>query len=679
MATAPIPPDETRRLEVLKTYDILNTPPEPAFDDIALLAAQVCRTPIALVALIDEHREWFKASVGIDIKEATREGFCSYTILDRSPLTVPDTHADPRFADNPYVTGPPHVRFYAGAPLITPDGPVIGTLCAIDTVPHEMTKDQGEALIRLARQVQTHLELRRALGVARTTKDTLRGIADRTMHHQQALIGMTRECLEAPTLEEALRRLVRRSAETMGVDRVNVWRINRQKGTYVCGAHYQVSTGEYSSGMEVDPCAYPRYFNELARATLLVTDDSMKDPRTAELVGWYLAPLGIGSMMDSPVFAGGVLAGALCHEHVGPPRQWTEDEKVFSLGVANLASLIFEQYDRRRVELALESSEERRLLAEETARGRNSFGKLIGKSAPMQEVYRRIRLAGQSDVTVLLTGESGTGKELAAAAIHSLGHRQAGPFVAVNCSAIPEPLMESELFGHVKGAFTGAVRDKAGLFQVAHGGTLFLDEVGDMSPALQVKVLRALQEREIRRVGDDRVSKVDVRVVTATNRDMARLVAAGKMREDFYYRIRVFDITMPPLRDRLEDIPILVDHFLATLSTSKGKALRGVAPSALRALMSYTWPGNIRELYNAVEYALVLASGDTVTLADLPASLQGSPEEDKGGEDGEMARRIRDALIQSGGNRVKAARILGISRVTLWKWMTRLGIDKEVK
>jgi transcriptional regulator with PAS, ATPase and Fis domain len=382
--------------------------------------------------------------------------------------------------------------------------------------------------------------------------------------------------------------------------------------------------------------------------------------------------------MDSPVYAGGVLAGALCHEHVGPPRPWTEDEKVFSLGVANLASLIFEQHDRRRVELALESSEERRLLAEEAARGRDSFGKLIGKSAPMQEVYRRIRLAAKSDVTVLLTGASGTGKELAASAIHSLGDRRAGPFVAVNCSAIPEALMESELFGHVKGAFTGAIRDKAGLFQVAHGGTLFLDEVGDMSPALQVKVLRALQEREIRRVGDDRVLKVDVRVITATNRDVARLVAAGKMREDFYYRIRVFDIAMPPLRDRLDDIPLLVDQFLATQSTSKGKPLRGVAPTAMRALMSYDWPGNVRELHNAVEYASVVASGDTVTLADLPSQIQ-EPEEEKGGEEGGMGQRIRDALIQSGGNRGKAAKILGVSRVTLWKWMTRLGINEEQK
>ena len=289
--------------------------------------------------------------------------------------------------------------------------------------------------------------------------------------------------------------------------------------------------------MEVDPAAYPVYFNELRRATLLVTDGCQNDTRTAEPVGWYLAPLGIASMLDSPVYVGGVPAGALCHEHVGPARCWTEDEKVFSIGVANLASMIFEQYERRRVERALKkSSEDRRLLAEETARGRNSFGKLVGKSAPMQDVFRRIRLAAQSDVTVLLTGESGTGKELVGRGDHCAGPaREADRFVAVNCAAIPEALLESELFGHVKGAFTGARRDKRG--PVRGGGRRHaLPRRGRDWPSSQVKLLRALQEREIRRVGDDRATKIDVRIVAATNRDLGVESPTGEFREDFYYR-----------------------------------------------------------------------------------------------------------------------------------------------
>ncbi len=200
---------------------------------------------------------------------------------------------------------------------------------------------------------------------------------------------------------------------------------------------------------------------------------------------------------------------------------------------------------------------------EEQAKSRDAFQQLVGKSPAMQEVFRRLRLAAQSEVTVLLSGESGTGKELAARAIHALSSRRDQSFFAINCSAIPETLLESEFFGHVKGAFTGAVRDKVGIFQAAHGGTLFLDEIGDTSPLLQLKLLRVLQEGEIRRVGDERGIKVNVRLVTATNKDLKSLLASGDIREDFYYRIRVFEITLPPLRERREDIPLLVNHFVA--------------------------------------------------------------------------------------------------------------------
>jgi len=239
---------------------------------------------------------------------------------------------------------------------------------------------------------------------------------------------------------------------------------------------------------------------------------------------------------------------------------------------------------------SLSLSQDRVVQLEEQVRSRTTVERLVGKGSAMQEVYRKLRLAAQSDVTVLVTGESGTGKELAASAIHSLSERKHKPFVAVNCSAIPEALLESELFGHVKGAFTGAVRDKVGLFQSADGGTLFLDEIGDMSPTLQVKVLRALQEREVRRVGDEKVSKIDVRIVAATNRDLQKAVAAGKIREDFYYRIRVFEIVMPPLRDRREDIPVLVEHFLGQVKSRGRRVVRGIEPDALRALMNHEWP-----------------------------------------------------------------------------------------
>jgi two-component system response regulator HydG len=321
---------------------------------------------------------------------------------------------------------------------------------------------------------------------------------------------------------------------------------------------------------------------------------------------------------------------------------------------------------------------ERLTLLEEQARTREAFRGLIGRSAPMQEAFRRLRLAAQSDVTVILTGESGTGKELAARAVHDLSARRDRPFVALNCAALPETLLESELFGHVKGAFTGAERDKVGVFQSAHGGTLFLDEIGDVSPLLQLKLLRALQEREVQRLGDTRPVKIDVRLITATNRDLERLRAAGTLREDFYYRIHVYAIALPPLRDRREDVPLLVRHFVEEFAQTHRKPVTGVARDALQRLMEYGWPGNVRELRNAVEYAVVTAADDHIGLLDLPPELRRPLHEPSGPAsrpaDERERERVRAALAREGGNRTAAARRLGISRVALWKKMKRLGL-----
>ncbi|HVR87039.1 MAG TPA: sigma 54-interacting transcriptional regulator [Planctomycetota bacterium] len=332
---------------------------------------------------------------------------------------------------------------------------------------------------------------------------------------------------------------------------------------------------------------------------------------------------------------------------------------------------------RRQLEEALRNSQDRVVQLEEQVRGRSRFGMIVGKSAPMQDVYRRLRLAGQTPVNVLITGESGTGKEMTARSIHEQGARKSRPFIAVNCSALPDTLLESELFGHIRGAFTGAMRDKIGLFQSAEGGTLFLDEVGDMPPSLQVKVLRALQEREIRRVGDEKPIKVDVQLITATNRNLRELLASGQMREDFYYRIRVFEIRLPALRERKDDIPLLVSNFIEEFSLSKRKHIRGIQAEAMRFLMDYPWPGNVRELRNAMEHAFVTVSGDTIRLTDFPSILRSpspvgirTPEAPPDPE----RLRIQDALKKTNGHRGKAAELLGCSRVTLWKNMRRLGL-----
>ena len=331
---------------------------------------------------------------------------------------------------------------------------------------------------------------------------------------------------------------------------------------------------------------------------------------------------------------------------------------------------------------SLVQANEKIALLEDQISSRDRFEQLIGKSPAMQEVFRRLKLAADSDVTVLVTGESGTGKELAAKAIHAQSERAKQPFFAINCSAIPESLLESELFGHTKGAFTGANADKPGVCESANHGTLFLDEIGDVSPAIQVKLLRVLQEREIRRIGDSRTIDVDVRLITATHRDLQQWVAAGKIREDFFYRVHVFEIRMPPLRERREDIPLLVEHFIEQLCRSKGRSADGIARDALQLLMEYHWPGNVRQLRNAIEHACVTVSGDRISYLDLPPELRDPhgahlPDvyQDLSAEELAERQQIVEALRKTGGNRTKAAAMLGTSRVTLWKKIGKYAIE----
>jgi two-component system response regulator HydG len=278
------------------------------------------------------------------------------------------------------------------------------------------------------------------------------------------------------------------------------------------------------------------------------------------------------------------------------------------------------------------AAERRRLIArartleEQLDRGAGgALGDIIGASGTMRAVFRLVEGVASASSTVLILGESGTGKELVARAIHRRSARSAKPFVAVNCSSIPDTLIESELFGHVKGAFTNANTSRAGLFEIADKGTLFLDEVGDLSLAAQVKLLRALQEGEIKRVGSNETRVVDVRVIAATNVDLVEKIATGRFREDLYYRLNVIAIGLPPLRERRDDIPLLAQHFLRKFARQTGKEIRRLTPEALEALTSYGWPGNVRQLENAIERAVVLASGGEITLADLPDAISGGP------------------------------------------------------
>lgn len=319
---------------------------------------------------------------------------------------------------------------------------------------------------------------------------------------------------------------------------------------------------------------------------------------------------------------------------------------------------------------------------EQELKERHQFHKIIGKSHKMQQIYTLFENLADIDSTVLITGETGTGKELAAAALHHNSERRKKPFIKVNCSALSENLLESELFGHVKGAFTGAVKDKKGRFEKADKGTLFLDEIGDISPLIQLKLLRVLQEKEFDRVGDSTTVHVDVRIIAATNRNLKEMVARGKFREDLYYRIKVVDTCIPPLRERREDIPLLADHFLNKFNNSFKKQIRGFSRETINVFMNYPWPGNVRELEHAIEHSFVLCQGNTMLFEHLPVELK---EYSKGKcilkaqKPSDTREEILRALEKTDWNKAKAARILGIGRRTIYRKIEEFKINPPTK
>ena len=312
-----------------------------------------------------------------------------------------------------------------------------------------------------------------------------------------------------------------------------------------------------------------------------------------------------------------------------------------------------------------------------------SFGGLVGASPVMKELYGTIETIADFDTTVLIYGETGTGKELVAHSIHSISHRKNGPFIPINCSALSSSVLESELFGHVKGAFTGALQDRRGRFEMADGGTVFLDEIGILSLELQVKLLRTIQERVIERVGSSEQIPIDVRVLSATNHDLTELVAKKQFRDDLYYRLKVFQINVPPLRSRRLDIPILGDHFIEKFNRVHGNRIIGLSSVAKELLMKYTWPGNVRELENAIEHAMVLTPGKIIEPQYFPPEVRhmqpdGTPPIPSINEDPSAEEEIiRRALAALGGNVSKAAKQLGMHRSTLWRKMREFGIKRD--
>jgi Nif-specific regulatory protein len=402
------------------------------------------------------------------------------------------------------------------------------------------------------------------------------------------------------------------------------------------------------------------------------------------------------STLCVPLRFGGHVGGALAFGKRQPDWYDAADVEVASGIAAQVVLAIQHQRlaeEQRRVAVAEEQArklKQRLSTLRDELGERYGFHRILGRSPALQEALARAERVAPTETTVMITGESGTGKELVARAIHYASLRADGPFQAINCAALPETLLESELFGHERGAFTGADRQKAGRFELAAGGTLFLDEVGELSPAVQAKLLRVIQEREFQRVGGTATLRVDVRILTATNKNLEQAVAAGQFREDLFYRLNVFPLPLPPLRDRGEDILLLAEQFVQELAPKLGKGRVGMSRDARAALLSHAWPGNIREVRNAIERALIMSEGGLITAAQLalpsaatrppdgavptgprhaePPAIAGSlPEVEK--------RLVLDALEQAKGNKTQAAKLLGLTRIQLYTRLKRFGIQ----
>jgi transcriptional regulator with GAF, ATPase, and Fis domain len=497
----------------------------------------------------------------------------------------------------------------------------------------------------------------------------------------------------------ALKKITTLSAETLNVARVGVWKFNNAKNEIECEKLFDFDTKNFESGGVLSEIDHPNYFEVIFKNKIISINDAVKDNITATFSEKYLLPLGITSMLDVVIHVSNDLYGVLCFEHVGPKRVWNTEEEEFATSLANLVSLMVESTERKLAEkdaviankqLTLANTELNKLrnqLEQENIYLRNeldlvfNYEEMVYGSAAFSNVLSEVEKVAPTTATVLLLGESGTGKELLARAIHNTSLRNKKPLIKVNCSAIPRELLESELFGHKKGSFTGAIGDKIGKFELADGGTLFLDEIGELSLDMQPKILRFLQEGEIEVVGGTQLKKLDVRVIAATNRNLKEEIEKKQFREDLYFRLNVFPILVPPLRERNDDVPLLVKHFVDKFNKSYGKNIKYISDDAMRKLKQYDWPGNIRELENLVERASILSTSATLIIPGFESSTQ--KEISISDKDLSLAAVQRNHILQvlercnwkvSGSK--GASGLLNLKPSTLRDKMSKLGLKK---
>ena len=643
--------DEQERLEALRRYRILDTPPEGVFDHIAELAASLFRVPIALISLVDHDRIWFKSHYGLEDPEAGREaGLCASAILSPEVYHVRDATLDPRAQDNPLVARPLGIRFYAAAPLRTHDGFNLGTLSVIDRAPRELASAEAEMLKKLAGLVMDQMELRLAA----------RQVTEQLEHSMSAQLRLANEALGQS--EERFRDLF---------DQAPIAYVHEGLDSRIIQAN---QTAMRILGLKPEEVA-----GTFGKSLVPETPDAQRR------LGEALESIGRGTDTSGVVLE-------MRRKDNGKPV-WVQWWSRPAAGGNYTRTMFIDITDRVLMEQEQIRLQDQNAYLWEEIRSEHNFGDLIGESPGLKKVKQQIDLVAPTDVSVLVTGESGTGKELVARAVHEHSVRKNRPLIKLNCSAIPDGLFESEFFGHVRGAFTGALKDKPGRFELADGGTLFLDEIGEVPLAMQAKLLRVLQEQELERVGDTRTRKVNVRIIAATNRDLKKEVDAGRFRQDLFYRLSVFPIEVPPLRARREDIPQLVGYFLAQSARRLKRPVPVVSQAAMSRLVANDWPGNVRELQNTVERAIILSLAGPLQFDVVGPNVTGaSPSPTRAVSKpalmtrNELKRQERDsitaALKQTRGKIFGpdgAAELLGMKPTTLASRITALRLNRKTE
>jgi len=681
----------TERLIALQRASLLDTPPEEPFDRLTRLATRVLRVPVALVSLVDGNRQFFKSCIGLPEPWASlrqtplTHSFCKHAVASGQPFVVSDARHNPLVQDNLAVSEL-GVIAYAGIPLTTAEGLTLGSFCVIDSKPHDWTEEEIEILRCLAASVMTEIGTRRLAEELRGLSTDLQHLVEaRTSELSHAeerwrvLLQVNNAvvtCLDRDTLFDAIAGALR---GVIPFDRAALVLDDPVEGVFkVLGVAGPVpSPPSIPMGTE-----WPRRGSRsgwiVDSGQPLLTEDLRKDSRFVE--HGPLIKDGILSALSVPLRAKRGIIGTL---NVGSREVGRYDEfhRELLLAIADqLVLAIQNMLAYEEIGSLKRQLEQENLYLQEESRAEAAFVDVVGESPAIQKVLASVRVVAGTSSTVLVTGETGTGKELVVRAIHGLSARKDKILVKVNCAALPSGVIESELFGHEKGAFTGALTRRVGRFELANGGTLFLDEVGDLPLELQAKLLRVLQDGEFERVGGVQTLKVNVRMIAATNRNLTTAVEEGRFRADLFYRLNVFPIAIPPLRERLEDVPRLTRHFAMIYASKMGKRIETISEQVLNKLMEYSWPGNVRELQNIIERAVILSTHHQLELDDsLVASTPGSRAT--------AARTLEEierdhilSVLKSVGWRVSgdrgAARILGLKRTTLEARMSKLGISR---